>query len=206
MFLSHWFGLRRQNTGLFAGFIKLKLRKSSLVTFCTLFWIVLVIFFYVTVICLCFFYLDPLQNHAIVTSLCMHFIFCRERERGKTLWWECSYLWQKRGEVKAEMDHWPLGEKWMHKSLFVFELKPTVGVLYSNFKHRFAHPFSSKGRWSISPFPSLLFSSQVGHSRPDQTAFFYLVDGLRCRASILLRFSSSPFLWVWTWKYHPCLA
>ena len=30
--------------------------------------------------CLCFFYFDPLQNHAIVMSRFMHFIFCRGRE------------------------------------------------------------------------------------------------------------------------------
>ena len=32
------------------------------------------------VVCSCFFYLDPLQNDAIVMSRCMHFIFCRGRE------------------------------------------------------------------------------------------------------------------------------
>ena len=31
-------------------------------------------------VCLCFFYLDLLQNDAIVTSRCMHYIFCRGRE------------------------------------------------------------------------------------------------------------------------------
>ena len=32
------------------------------------------------VVCSCFFYLDPLQNDAIMTSQCMHFNFCRGRE------------------------------------------------------------------------------------------------------------------------------
>ena len=31
-------------------------------------------------LCLYFFLLRPLQNHAIMTSLCMHYIFCRGRE------------------------------------------------------------------------------------------------------------------------------
>ena len=34
----------------------------------------------VTVLCLCFFYLDPPQNQAIVTSQCMRYIFCRGGE------------------------------------------------------------------------------------------------------------------------------
>ena len=34
----------------------------------------------IEVVCLCFFLLRPLQNQAIVTSQCMHYIFCRGRK------------------------------------------------------------------------------------------------------------------------------
>ena len=72
------------------------------------------------------FYLDPLQNQAIVTSRCMHYIFFRE----------CPTWKKKEGKEKGK---WPLDEKWTHKPVFVL--------------------------YPVPPFPFLLFSSQVGHSR-----------------------------------------
>ena len=42
------------------------------------------------------FYLDSLQNHAIVMSRCMHYIFCLERELKKT-WQECPTCDENRG-------------------------------------------------------------------------------------------------------------
>ena len=33
-----------------------------------------------SVVCSCFFYLDPAQNDAVVMSGCIHFIFCRWRD------------------------------------------------------------------------------------------------------------------------------
>ena len=34
-------------------------------------------FWYIQVVCSYFFYLNPLQNDTIMTSQCIHFIFCR---------------------------------------------------------------------------------------------------------------------------------
>ena len=146
-------------------------------------------------------------------------IFFVKRERGKTLWWEGSYLWQKKRGSESGNGSSALGWKmdaqisvcfWAKTNGRSCVLKLQTQVCMSFFIQRPMVHFSF-------PFPSLLFSSQVGHSWPDQTAlfllvdvdqtaFFYLVDGRHCRTSILLRFSSSPLLWVWTWKYPPCLA
>ena len=68
------------------------------------------------VVCLCFFYLDPIQNDTIVTSRCMHYIFCRGREF-KLYDEECPNCDEKRKEGNEEM-HWPLDEKWMFKPVF----------------------------------------------------------------------------------------
>ena len=56
------------------------------------------------------------QNQAMVTSQCIHNIFCRGREVKHS---DESVLTcdEKRGEGKGEMNHRPLDEKWTCKPL-----------------------------------------------------------------------------------------
>ena len=72
---------------------------------------------YVLVVCKCFFYLDLLQNDAIVPSQSMHYIFCRGREL-KLYDKSVLPVMIKRKEGTGEMDYRPLDEKWTRKPLF----------------------------------------------------------------------------------------
>ena len=71
-----------------------------------------------------FFYFDPLQNHAIVKSWCLHYIFC----------WGGEVLPVKKKEEKGK-GKWTngLGMKNGRPNLCSFWAQQTVGVAYSNF-------------------------------------------------------------------------
>ena len=91
-----------------------------------------------SVVCVCFFHLDPAQNDALVTSGCVHFIFCRGRELkptdesvlpvtakerkregkrsiGPRLKNECANSPSTKNKVRASWRHKPVKLKKKHK-------------------------------------------------------------------------------------------
>ena len=72
------------------------------------------------------FYLDPLQNQAIVTSRCMHYLFCRGRE---VKHFDVSVLpVMKKGGREKENEASALGWKMDVQTCVRFVLKHTVEV------------------------------------------------------------------------------
>ena len=77
------------------------------------------------VVCSCFFYLDPLQNDAIMTSRCIYFIFCWGREL-KLI--DESVLPVTEKEGKGDMEHRPKDKKWIRKPMFILRLNKWSGL------------------------------------------------------------------------------
>ena len=113
-----------------------------------------------------FYYLDPLQNQAIVTSRCMHYIFCRGRKvkqadqsvlpvtekegKGKGKWTICPRMKKWRANLClfwAQTNSWSCVLKLSF--LFACTMSAMFEFLNSNFIFEFAHVWSEYQKRSV---------------------------------------------------------